>query len=485
MSNRPGSRRVVADLLEITLRAALVTALVVTPIVRPSAAFAHGGGGGHMGGGGGARMGGGGGAHFGGYSGGGMRPGGFDGGMRPGGFDGGTRPGGFDGGMRPGGFDGGIRDGGIRDGGIRDGGIRDGGIRDGGIRDGGIRDGGIRDGGIRDGGIRDGGIRDVGPGHFAGEGSLSRAQRDRLADIGRQGIGDRGIRPYSLNTLSNRGTTIRNNFYHGGWYGGAGWYGNHFGAWWPGAWWGGFGLGFGVGMLAGWGGMGWGGGIGYAPLCSWGGYGQAPVVYDYGSTICYQDDGVYVAGERVASAPEYAQQAATLAAQGSADTKIAEDDQWRPLGIFALARTEETNPSTFVSLAIDQAGILRGTYYDAVSDAQQNITGKVDKKTQRAAWTIGDKKTPIYETGLVNLTQSQTTVLVHRDAGTDGGTGKVEQMLLVRVPDKDGPVAGDAPGGAAKGAAGAAGAPVVPPQSDDAAPSPEGLLIPAEGDAAP
>jgi hypothetical protein len=89
-----------------------------------------------------------------------------------------------------------------------------------------------------------------------------------------------------------------------------------------------------------------------------------------------------------------------------------------------------------LSLAIDQAGILRGTYYDAVSDTQQNITGKVDKKTQRAAWTIGDKKTPIYETGLVNLTQSQTTVLVHRDAGTDGGTGKVEQMLLVRVPDQ-------------------------------------------------
>ncbi|MFM7076616.1 MAG: hypothetical protein ACKO3G_11200, partial [Planctomycetaceae bacterium] len=379
--------------------------------------------------------GGGGGAHFGGYGGGGMRPGGFDGGARPGGFDGGMRPGGFDGGA--------------------------------------IRDGGARPGGIG----RDGVGRDPGPGHFAGEGSLSRAQRDRLADIGRGGLdgaAGRGIRPYSINALNNRGNIVRNNFYAGGWYGGRGWYGNHFNAWWPGAWWGGFGVGLGVGMLAGWGGFGWGGGIGYAPLCSWGGYGQAPVAYNYGSTICYQDDGVYVQGERVASADEYAQQASQLAAQGGADTKIAADDQWRPLGIFALVREEESSPSTFVSLAIDQAGILRGTYYDAVSDTQQNITGKVDKQTQRAAWTIGDKKTPVYETGLVNLTQQQTTVLVHRDAAAakgagDGSGGKagagVEQMLLVRVPDQ----------GAAGAAAGGEPAGKTPP------PPEPGLVVPGDG----
>ncbi len=429
--------------LDCLARGLLVAGILAAGIVPPRHCLAHGGGGGHMGGGGGGGGraggggGGGGGAHFGGYDGGGMRSGGFDGG----------RPGGVDSGMRG---DSGMRDGGMRDGGVRDGGVRDGGVRDGGVRDGGVRDGGVRDGGVRDSGVRDGGVRDVGPGHFAGEGSLSRTQLNNLADRGLadRGVGNRGIRPYSMNTLDNRGTMIRNNFYHGGWYGGRGWYGNHFGPWWPGA----FGVGVGVGMLAGWGGMGWGSGIGYAPLCSWGGYGQSPVVYNYGSTICYQDDGVYVSGERVASAPEYAQQAATLAAQGGAEVEIAKDDQWRPLGVFALAREEETAPSTFVSLAIDQAGLLRGTYYDAVSDSTTNITGKVDKKTQRAAWTIGDKKTPIYETGLSNLTQQQTTVLVHRDAGADGGTGKVEQMLLVRVPDQDKEAAAKG-SGAGKGAA--------------------------------
>jgi hypothetical protein len=251
------------------------------------------------------------------------------------------------------------------------------------------------------------------------------------------------VRPYSAGALAGRGDMIRNNFYNGGWYGGRGWYGNHFGCWWPGGWWGGFGWGMGLGMMA---------GLAWGDLAGWGGYGAAPVSYNYGTTVCYQDDGVYVQGTRVGSAEEYAQQAAVIAAQGGPDAKVAADDQWRPLGVFAMARSEETNPSTFMSLAIDKAGLLRGTYYDAVSDSTMNITGKVEKKSQRAAWTIGDKKTPVYEAGLSNLTQKQTTILVHRDGG------KVEQMLLVRVEDKDkgGGGQGSGSGSAAASAASAA-----------------------------
>ena len=88
-----------------------------------------------------------------------------------------------------------------------------------------------------------------------------------------------------------------------------------------------------------------------------------------------------------------------------------------------------------------------GCTNDDVSDTTTNVTGKVDKKTQRAAWTLGDKKTPVYETGLANLTQQQTTVLVHRDGGS------VEQMLLVRVQQKE---AGGAGGAGATGAPAAA-----------------------------
>ena len=116
--------------------------------------------------------------------------------------------------------------------------------------------------------------------------------------------------------------------------------------------------------------------------------------------------------------------------------------------MFAVARAEESDPSTFLSLAIDRNGLLRGSYYDAVADATQHVTGKVDKKTQRAAWTIGDRSAPVYEAGLVNLTKDQTTVLVHRDGG------KVEQMLLVRVPAPDGAAAQDGSGPAAGSAGG-------------------------------
>ena len=114
-----------------------------------------------------------------------------------------------------------------------------------------------------------------------------------------------------------------------------------------------------------------------------------------------------------------------------------------------------------MSLAIDKDGLLRGTYYDAVSDSTMNITGKVDKKSQRAAWTIGDKKTPVYEAGISNLTQQQTTILVHRDGG------KVEQMLLVRVDDKAGGET-DSAGGAANAPGGSpAGVPVGSAPGDD------------------
>jgi len=376
-------------------RAGLAVALVT---LASGTAWSHGGGGGHGGFGGGGR---------GGFGGG--MPGGFGGGRD---FGGGGRDfgGGDFGGGRPiaGGFDGrGIDGGGRLDGGAR---------LDGGGR---LDDEAGHDlGGIRADGLAGRGFDGVG--HFAGAGEVSRADFQRIADRGLPGVGIGGaaVRPYSRAALVDRGTMIRNNFYGGGWYGGRGWYGDHFGAWWPGGWWGGLGWGMAAGLA-------WG------DLAGWGGYAAAPVSYDYGTTVCYQDDGVYVQGQRVGSAEEYAQQATALAGRGAAATPPA-DDQWRPLGVFALARAQETTPGTFMSLAIDTNGLLRGTYYDAVSDTTTNMAGKVDKQTQKAAWTIGDKQTPVYEAGLANLMKQQTTILVHREGGT------VEQLLLVRVDDKAG-----------------------------------------------
>lgn len=409
-------------------------------VAAPTLAWAHGGGGGHGGGGfhggGGGGFGGGGGRDFGGggFSGGGARD--FGGGGRD--FGGGERD--FGGGDFRGGDFGGGR------------------AMDAGRIDEGRLDGGrpLDGGGRLDGGrpLDGGAARDLGGSHFAGAGELSRSDFQRIANqgIGRDALARGGVRAYSAGALADRGGMIRNNFYNGGWYGGRGWYGNHFGCWWPGGWWGGWGWGMGAGLVM---------GLAWGELAGWGGYASAPMAYNYGTTVCYQDDGVYVQGQRVGTAEEYAQQAATIASQGGPDATIAKDDQWRPLGVFALARSEESNPSTFMSLAIDKTGLLRGTYYDAVSDSTMNITGKVDKKSQRAAWTIGDKKTPVYEAGISNLTQQQTTILVHREGG------KVEQMLLVRVDDKAGAEKGSSSGASKAPGGPPAGVPVGSAPGDD------------------
>ena len=264
-------------------------------------------------------------------------------------------------------------------------------------------------------------------GHFAGDpfahGGLS---ADHLRSLGR-GTGSTKLKGQSIQTLEGRGNQIRNNFYGGGWYGGRGWYNDHFNAWWPGGWYGGWG-GWGVGLAT---------GLLWADLASWGGYGSAPISYDYGTTVVYSDDSVAVGGEEVGTPEEYAQQATDIASSGESDDAVSNDDQWRPLGVYALARDGETKPSTFISLAVDASGVLRGNYYDAISDSTMQITGKVDQKTQRAAWTIGDKNSSVYEAGLTNLLADQTQVLVHRNNADGSPTGNVDQMLLVRVDDGD------------------------------------------------
>jgi hypothetical protein len=151
-----------------------------------------------------------------------------------------------------------------------------------------------------------------------------------------------------------------------------------------------------------------------------------PVYYDYGSTIVYQGSNVYDNGDDVGTATQYAQQASTLAEQGQ-QAKPPTDDKWESLGVFALAQGEEKTSNNLFQLALNKAGIIRGNYYDALMDTTSAVYGAVDKKTQRAAWTIGDKKEPVFETGFYNLTKDETPVLVHF------GKDRTQQWLLVRV----------------------------------------------------
>ncbi|MBU6293930.1 MAG: hypothetical protein KJS91_04530 [Planctomycetes bacterium] len=242
---------------------------------------------------------------------------------------------------------------------------------------------------------------------FPGEMNLSRVANNN------QFLSNRGnIQSFSMNNLQNRGNLVRNNFYGNNF--GGGWYNNHFNPWWGG----GFGAGFWLGAT--WGRL--------VPFC---GFSSFPVYYDYGTSVVYSGSSVMVQGESVGTPQQYSQQASAIAGTGSAAMEDPKDT-WESLGVFAMVRAEEKDPSNYIQLAVNKDGILRGSYYNSISDTNEKVKGAVDKKTQRAAWTIGDKKQPVYEAGIMNLTREQTTALVHK------GDDKVEQLLLFRIKPQEG-----------------------------------------------
>ncbi len=154
----------------------------------------------------------------------------------------------------------------------------------------------------------------------------------------------------------------------------------------------------------------------------------APILYDYGSTVVIENNYVYSNGAPVASAEQYASQAEQFVDRGR-QAKPADDEEWQPLGVFGMIQGEEKTAQQIFQLATNKAGIVRGNYYDAIADNTLPVYGSVDAKTQRVAWSIGEKKSIVFEAGLQNLTQEQTTVLVHY------GKERSQQMVLVRLEE--------------------------------------------------
>jgi hypothetical protein len=172
----------------------------------------------------------------------------------------------------------------------------------------------------------------------------------------------------------------------------------------------------------------WWGPATWIALSSWVPWGWGtPLYYDYGSNFYYADDYVYFKGRRLASAPEYYNQAVRIIDKAP---KITDDkDQWMPLGVFAV--TQEANkPSNMVlQLAVNKEGAIQGTYFNSEDNTAKPIKGMVDKESQRAVWTFADKNenAVIMETGIYNLTKDETGVLVHL------GKERTQEWLLVRL----------------------------------------------------
>lgn len=158
-----------------------------------------------------------------------------------------------------------------------------------------------------------------------------------------------------------------------------------------------------------------------------------PVYYDYGDgdggNVVYQNQDVYVNGQDVGTGTEYAQSAADLATVDPQQAKATPaDNDWMALGTFAVITSEkDADPTRILQLAVDRQGIISGTMHNGSTNQSYVVQGRVDKETQRVAFTIGDKSDVVMETGIYNLTQPQTPVLVHY------GTDRTENYLLVRL----------------------------------------------------
>jgi hypothetical protein len=204
--------------------------------------------------------------------------------------------------------------------------------------------------------------------------------------------------------------SVRANYSHWGVYGGS-WYTDH-----PGAW---FAAGWGAG--AAWRTATW------SSVGAWMSYYPAqPVDYDYGNTVVYQGNNVYVNGQDAGTADEYYNQALSLATTGTQAPAPADGD-WLPLGVFALTKSNQSKSDVSIQLAVNKQGVIRGNYTDTVTGQTQVVHGSVDKQTQRVAFTVGDNTTNVVEAGLYDLTKDEAPALIHF------GKDRTEQWLLVRL----------------------------------------------------
>lgn len=164
---------------------------------------------------------------------------------------------------------------------------------------------------------------------------------------------------------------------------------------------------------------------------------RQPVFYDFGpgGNVVFRDNRVYIGGEMIATTEQFAMSAADLATVPPPESwEIADQAEWMPLGTFALSTGEhDVDPTMLLQLAVDRQGIVSGTMFNTETDLAQTIQGRVDPETQRVAFRIGESDGVVAETGLYNLTQDESPLLIHF------GPDDSEVYLLIRLeePQRD------------------------------------------------
>ena len=83
--------------------------------------------------------------------------------------------------------------------------------------------------------------------------------------------------------------------------------------------------------------------------------------------------------------------------------------------MFAVSRDGVVDNNLLVQLATTKEGNLGGTVLNQATGESFDIEGTVDKKSQRAVWTYvdGAGKQIVMETSVFNLTQPESTAMIH------------------------------------------------------------------------
>ncbi len=158
-----------------------------------------------------------------------------------------------------------------------------------------------------------------------------------------------------------------------------------------------------------------------APYC---GCSESGTYYDYGDNVTYDNGNVYYGDEAVATEEQYYEEAGQIAAAGEQSS----DEEWLPLGVFAvIASPDQSQTEQVLQLALNQDGAIRGNFHDTTKDQVTPVYGSVNKETQRVALKLEGNDQLIVETGLYNLTNDECPILVHY------GPDKQEQLVLIRL----------------------------------------------------
>ena len=178
-------------------------------------------------------------------------------------------------------------------------------------------------------------------------------------------------------------------------------------------------------------------------LTDWLVYGfDRPAYWNYGpdGNIWYDNGYVYYDGRRQWSADEYYRHLDNLATDlPNIDQAAAEKMDWKPLGVFAVRRENETDSTRTMQLTVNRDGLITGTYFIQPKKQARPLKGKVDETSQRATWTFADgekgKDDVIFETSIFNLTKPSTNVMVH--FGPRERDAEVWQLIRLEQPETD------------------------------------------------